>query len=93
MGMSLSDISPQLTYIKAGSFAKCCASGMWHAMKSPADVPADQDLRLAVIDAAGTVHALVFPCRRIGNGWIDAKSRRSVEVYPTHWQEWARESK
>jgi len=19
---------------------------------------------------------------------VDAKSRRSVEVYPTHWQEW-----
>jgi len=61
---------------------------MWHAMKVPAEVPADTDARLAVIDAAGTVQALVFPCRREGNAWIDAKSRRSVEVYPTHWQEW-----
>ena len=27
---------------------------------------------------AGQVHALVFPCRRVGNSW---------EVYPTHWEE------
>jgi hypothetical protein len=61
---------------------------MWHAVNTPADVPADRDVRLAVIDAKGAVHALVFPCRRKGNGWIDSKLRRPVEVYPTHWQEW-----
>jgi transposase len=27
----------------------------------------DRDVRLAVIDASGTVHSLVFPCRRVGD--------------------------
>jgi hypothetical protein len=65
---------------------------VWHKINSHADVPTDRDVRLAVIDANGTAHALVFPCRRIGNSWVDAKSRRSVEVYPTHWQEWTAEA-
>jgi hypothetical protein len=64
---------------------------MWHYVKSAADVPTDRDVRLAVIDAKGSVHALVFPCHRIGDSWVDANSHRSVEVYPTHWQEWTRE--
>ena len=61
---------------------------MWHEVNSLEDVPNNQDVRLAVIDAKGTVHALVFPCRRKNNSWIDSKFRRLVEVYPTHWQEW-----
>jgi len=65
---------------------------MWHAVNTPSDVPVDRDVRLAVIDAKGTVHALVFPCRRADHSWIDAKSRRPVEVYPTHWQEWTAEA-
>ena len=65
---------------------------MWHYVKSAADVPTDRDVRLAVIDANGTVHALVFPCRREGDTWLDARLGRSVEVYPTHWQEWTKES-
>ena len=27
-----------------------------------------------------------------GDSWIDAKLQRSVEVYPTHWQEWIGET-
>ena len=61
---------------------------MWTRINSPDNVPADRDVQLAVIDNEGTVHALVFPCRRVGNSWLNAKSRQ-VEVYPTHWQEWA----
>ena len=57
---------------------------MWHEVNSLEDVPNNQDVRLAVIDAKGTVHALVFPCRRDGKGWIDSKLSRPVEV----WQEW-----
>ena len=63
-------------------------SNMWHEINTSGDVPKDRDLRLAVIDGKGTVHALVFPCRRVGNSWVDAKLKRQVEVYPTHWQEW-----
>jgi hypothetical protein len=53
------------------------------------DVPGDVEVRLAVIEANGTVHALVFPCRRNGDLWADAKSGRSVVVHPTHWQPWS----
>ena len=61
---------------------------MWHEVNSPEDVPNNRDVRLAVIDAKGTVHALVFPCRRVGDAWLDSKLQRRVEVFPTHWQEW-----
>jgi hypothetical protein len=49
--------------------------------------PFDRDLELAVIDRTGT-HTLVFPCRRILYGWIDAHTKRRLEVEPTHWREW-----
>jgi hypothetical protein len=50
--------------------------------------PSDRDLELAVIDYAGT-HALLFACRRILGGWINALTKRRVEVDPTHWREWS----
>ena len=62
----------------------------WHVIRFPADVPADRDVRLAVIKA-GEVHSLVFPCRRIGQDYVDAKTKRLAEVYPTHWQEWVQQ--
>ena len=62
---------------------------MWHEINSLEDVPIDRDVRLALIDANGTVHRPVFPCCRAGNSWIDAKFGRRVELNPTHWQEWA----
>jgi hypothetical protein len=58
------------------------------AMWQPADTaPFDRELELAVLDKDGT-HALVFPCRRVLHGWIDAATRKQVEVRPTHWREW-----
>ena len=56
----------------------------WQAASS---APFDRDLELAVIDYKG-VHALAFPCRRILNGWIEAASRKRINVRPTHWREW-----
>lgn len=53
--------------------------------------PRDRDLELAVIDRAGT-HALLFPCRRIDDGWINALTKRRVELEPTHWREWTEAS-
>ena len=64
---------------------------MWHIVGTPGDVPSDRDLRLAVIEA-GNVHDLVFPCRRLGDSWIDAKTGRKVDIYPTHWQAWTQEA-
>jgi len=49
--------------------------------------PFDRDLELAVITYDGP-HALVFPCRRVLHGWINAETKKSVDVRPTHWREW-----
>lgn len=61
---------------------------MWIPIVHSAFVPDDRDIRLAVIDAVGHVHELVFPCRRSGIKWMDAKTGRQLEVWPTHWQNW-----
>ncbi len=29
-------------------------------------------------------HALVFPCRQIPGGWMNAESKKWIEVRPTH---------
>jgi hypothetical protein len=57
---------------------------MWQHISS---APFDIDLELAVIDEEGP-HALVFPCRRILSGWMNAKTRERLEVRPTHWRGW-----
>jgi hypothetical protein len=44
---------------------------MWHHVST---APFDRDLELAVIDDDGP-HALVFPCRRILNGWMKAETK------------------
>ena len=64
---------------------------MWHPIGSLLDARTDRDLRLAVLNKDGE-HVLVFPCRRRGNSWVDAKSGRFVEVYPTHWDDWHSET-
>lgn len=60
---------------------------MWEPIIDLNNVPADRDLRLAVIEGRD-VHTLVFPCRRKGDGWVNAETGRNVEVYPTHYQAW-----
>jgi hypothetical protein len=49
--------------------------------------PEDSDLEVCVIDKQG-VHALVFPCRKNGREWVDASTKRRVDVQPTHWRLW-----
>ena len=53
--------------------------------------PFDRDLELAVV-AVRSEHALLFACRRILGGWIDAETKKNIEVYPTHWREWRLET-
>jgi hypothetical protein len=60
---------------------------MWQAASS---APFDCDLELAVIDKDGP-HALVFPCRRISAGWINASTKVRLDVRPTHWRPWTDE--
>jgi hypothetical protein len=69
-----------MTEMKKGS------TGMtsWHPALT---APFDQDLELAVIDNDGP-HVLVFPCRRVPGGWVDADSKRRIDVDPTHWRSW-----
>ena len=62
----------------------CSVSMEWQAIRS---APFCRDLELAVINPGG-VHTLVFPCRRILRGWVEAKTGERVDVYPTHWREW-----
>ena len=54
-----------------------------------ATAPFDRDLELAVI-AYGGPHALVFPCRRILNGWLKSgtQERLDLRLRLTHWREW-----
>jgi len=49
--------------------------------------PFDRDFELAVINYTGT-HALAFPCRRILGSWINAETKKRLDVRPTHWREW-----
>jgi hypothetical protein len=62
--------------------------GEWRAIST---APFDRELTLAVLDYDG-VHALVFPCRRVLDGWVKPDTRERVDVYPTHWREWTQEN-
>ena len=33
----------------------------------------------------GTVHALIFPCRKKGNDWVDASTQKWIDIDPTHF--------
>jgi hypothetical protein len=66
----------------AGCSGQTCL--MW---KPAAHAPFGCDLELAVIDADGQ-HALVFPCQRIQDGWINASTKERLDVRPTHWRPW-----
>jgi hypothetical protein len=57
---------------------------MWQPIST---APFDRDLGLAVIDQNGE-HVLVFPCRRILRGWINAETKLQINVRPSHWREW-----
>jgi hypothetical protein len=50
--------------------------------------PADADLEVGVMDKRGDVVALVFPVRKKGTYWVDAKSKKLVDIAPTHWRAW-----
>jgi hypothetical protein len=60
------------------------------ATQQPASLaPRNRDLQLAVIDRHGA-HILAFPCRRVEDGWVNAKTKKWIDVFPTHWREWRR---
>jgi hypothetical protein len=53
-----------------------------------ATAPFNRDLELAVLDAHGSPHALVFPCRKVLHRWVEAGTAVPVIVSPTHWRKW-----
>lgn len=57
----------------------------------PASIaPSEGELELCVLDYDGIVHALMFPCHKDGTEWVDASSRKHVDIQPTHWRRWAK---
>ncbi len=53
--------------------------------------PAEADLEVCVIDQSRT-HALVFPVRKSGIDWVDASTRKRIDISPTHWRRWGAKS-
>jgi hypothetical protein len=49
--------------------------------------PAEADLEVCVIDKSGT-YALVFPVRKSRNDWVDASTKKRIDIAPTHWRKW-----
>jgi hypothetical protein len=73
-----------LIQIKASDGGRVPSLFMWRPITS---APFEHDLELAVIDTDGQ-HTLVFPCRRVAGGWINAETKAKIDVRPTHWREW-----
>ena len=49
--------------------------------------PLDIDLEVCVMDN-GAAHALIFPVRRNKTDWVDAKTKKRIDIMPTHWRMW-----
>jgi hypothetical protein len=49
--------------------------------------PSDADLEVSVMDTRG-IHALVFPVRKSGIDWVDASTKKRIDIGPTHWRKW-----
>jgi hypothetical protein len=50
--------------------------------------PPDTLVEVSVIDNKGLQHALMFPCCKSGNEWVDALSKHRMDIQPTHWRTW-----
>ena len=61
-------------------------SFMWQPIST---APFDRDLELAVLNK-DEPHALVFPCRRIPGGWMNAETKKWIDLRPTHRREWGK---
>jgi len=49
--------------------------------------PADMDLEVGVMSQQDVV-TLVFPVRKQKFYWADAKTKKPVDIEPTHWRPW-----
>jgi hypothetical protein len=53
--------------------------------------PSDADLEVCVMDYDGIVHALKFPCKQDKTGWVDASTKKRIDIQPTHWRTWTKD--
>jgi hypothetical protein len=49
--------------------------------------PSDTDLEVCVMDSHG-IHALMNPCGKTETGWVDASTKKRIDIQPTHWRKW-----
>jgi hypothetical protein len=54
--------------------------------------PSDTELEVGVMEK-DRVHTLVFPVRRSGTEWVDASTKKRVDIGPTHWRKWTERTK
>jgi hypothetical protein len=60
-----------------------CAGKWWPISIAPHNV----DLEVGVVDGDG-VHRLVFPVHKYAGRWLDASTRKPVNIEPSHWRDW-----
>jgi hypothetical protein len=48
-------------------------------------------IELAVSEADGS-RTITFPCRRVLGGWIKVDTDQRIDLRPTHWREWEKNS-
>ena len=53
--------------------------------------PYNRDLEVAVVEGVDA-HTLVVRCRRTAGGWINAATGKRIDVNPTHWRNWSKET-
>jgi hypothetical protein len=54
--------------------------------RSRSRTPDADDLEVCVMDYDGIVHALAFRCHRHKTGWVDASTKKRIDIQPTHWR-------
>jgi len=56
---------------------------------SVSNAAADGELEVCVMDKRG-LHVLAFPVRESGADWVDAVTKKRIDLAPTHWRPWRR---
>jgi hypothetical protein len=51
--------------------------------------PPDTDLEVCVLALDDMVHALSFPCHKVGSEWVDASGNAQTGLEPTHCRRWS----
>jgi hypothetical protein len=62
----------------------CSLCRMDHEWHSIAIAPHDQNIEVCVIQ--GEPHMYAGACRLTDSGWIDALTKRRLDIRPTHWR-------